>query len=707
MHYKRLKIYGDKLNLYKKQFNEIISGNNNDKLEDLKKIIDNCNVFEQFNLEYLKLLKNFESKESFEKDLKKYEVTISDENLNKYFKEFYNNNINSCNNTNNTNNNINTNNNSNTNNINNNINTNNTNIINNCIYNNTNNDSITSIHTSKKIQLIIAQLITLQFQSSLNKEEQKDDLEQKLDEQKNKETLEQLLLQLNYESKNAFKTNFQLLPFDNIKLFLNKVYDIFCKNIYEQIKSFSNFNNYKTNEEKEFDVALSNEIELMINKLEAQNFTSNNQLSEELELKEIKLISFRILHNNKFKEYINGLKNFYFETSDYFNKRIKSDDFKDEEYIYMYEKYFFFISNYNFFYLDTLYIDIWKESIKSYDIKYIKVKIEAKNKDNDIKEQKKIFKLINQEKDIEMTFGEKKFIIKNFDRFSFKVLIKLLCNKSDFLPIDDFQLLKALKIQYFDNYIKETILNEKWRNFFYRICTSNVVDNLVQEVYKHQIEKENYKQLIDSISFFNFNSHFYGQTFSYANIFISGLMNINVYNNNDKIRYYIMILISILHEVLGHSLVFILQNIFDKNILSPLTTGSLFSNYANKRQRESGEYMIICLFGKKISYLSFDEIFYIFDLKNYEMNKYTDFKNKFLELQNKITLGKQKIPDVFEDILKEESIKYNGLIPVCTFIKDDDEIPGLILFDEGRICNINDLTNYNNNNNYIKNNQIN
>jgi hypothetical protein len=113
------------------------------------------------------------------------------------------------------------------------------------------------------------------------------------------------------------------------------------------------------------------------------------------------------------------------------------------------------------------------------------------------------------------------------------------------------------------------------------------------------------------------------------------------------------------------------------------------------------------LIWKKISYLSFDEIFYIFDLKNYEMNKYTDFKNKFLELQNKITLGKQKIPDVFEDILKEESIKYNGLIPVCTFIKDDDEIPGLILFDEGRICNINDLTNYNNNNNYIKNNQIN
>jgi len=58
-------------------------------------------------------------------------------------------------------------------------------------------------------------------------------------------------------------------------------------------------------------------------------------------------------------------------------------------------------------------------------------------------------------------------------------------------------------------------------------------------------------------------------------------------------------LIYILHEVLGHSFEFIFQNIFDKNILSPLTTGSLYSNYSNKRKRESGEYIIISLFGKK------------------------------------------------------------------------------------------------------------
>ena len=76
---------------------------------------------------------------------------------------------------------------------------------------------------------------------------QKDNITQKKDEQKNQEALEQILMELKTQSKNAFKTNFQLLPFDNIKLFLNKVYDIFCENIYVQIKSFSNFKNYKTN----------------------------------------------------------------------------------------------------------------------------------------------------------------------------------------------------------------------------------------------------------------------------------------------------------------------------------------------------------------------------------------------------------------------------------------------------------------------------
>jgi len=88
------------------------------------------------------------------------------------------------------------------------------------------------------------------------------------------------------------------------------------------------------------------------------------------------------------------------------------------------------------------------------------------------------------------------------------------------------------------------------------------------------------------------------------------------------------------------------------------------------------------------------------------MKKYTDFKDKFLEIKNKIALEEHKIPDVLEDILKEESIQNNRLISVYTFMNDVDEIPGLILFDEGRICNINDLANYNNNN-YIKNNQIN
>ena len=64
-------------------------------------------------------------------------------------------------------------------------------------------------------------------------------------------------------------------------------------------------------EEKKIDDNLSNEIELMTQELK---FNSSNRITEEeIELKEIKLITYRILHNNKFKERIyKRIKKFLF-----------------------------------------------------------------------------------------------------------------------------------------------------------------------------------------------------------------------------------------------------------------------------------------------------------------------------------------------------------------------------------------------------------
>ena len=49
------------------------------QLEDLKNIIEKkCNIFEKYNIEYLKILKNKVHIEDFKEELKKYHDSISE-----------------------------------------------------------------------------------------------------------------------------------------------------------------------------------------------------------------------------------------------------------------------------------------------------------------------------------------------------------------------------------------------------------------------------------------------------------------------------------------------------------------------------------------------------------------------------------------------------------------------------------------------------
>ena len=55
--------------------------------------------------------------------------------------------------------------------------------------------------------------------------------------------------------------------------------------------------------------------------------------------------------------------------------------------------------------------------------------------------------------------------------------------------------------------------------------------------------------------------------------------------------------------------------------MSPKTNDINYSCYANKRTPESGEYIIVQLFGRKIEKLTLKEIWYIFDLNNYKLSR--------------------------------------------------------------------------------------
>ena len=74
----RLEFYDIKLKEAYEDFNKI-QKKSNDKLDDLKKLVDKCNILEEFNVEYLKELKKIEKKEIFQKSLELYEESLSKE----------------------------------------------------------------------------------------------------------------------------------------------------------------------------------------------------------------------------------------------------------------------------------------------------------------------------------------------------------------------------------------------------------------------------------------------------------------------------------------------------------------------------------------------------------------------------------------------------------------------------------------------------
>ena len=170
---KHLDIYEKQLVKIKEDYNKIINDKENkyDKLEKLKKIIDKCNIIEEYNIEYLKELNSVEDENNFKQNLKKYEGSISSKLINENFEKYKN--------------------------------------------------AINKIDAIDKINLLILSIVNLKF---LSLKEQTKNLKNIFNEIK---------------SQKIYKLNFQLLPSDNLELYLFNLYQVFCLNIYDKIPKFT------------------------------------------------------------------------------------------------------------------------------------------------------------------------------------------------------------------------------------------------------------------------------------------------------------------------------------------------------------------------------------------------------------------------------------------------------------------------------------
>ena len=207
------------------------------------------------------------------------------------------------------------------------------------------------------------------------------------------------------------------------------------------------------------------------------------------------------------------------------------------------------------------------------------------------------------------------------------------------------------------------------------------------------ILQQDYKNIIDSVKFFNFNASFLGETFSNYKIYISGLMKMNESNENkknnykEKITYYIIMLLTFLHEIIDHALDNLHRNLFDSNINASEAKDIINSKSANKRGYESGEDLHVKLFGKLLKELSLEEVCFILDIKNYQEKSYKQFRKNFSKCRNK----KFSVPYILEDlkdIIDIQNTEKFGKIYLNIYLPDNENNFMIYLLDENtRICN--------------------
>lgn len=187
------------------------------------------------------------------------------------------------------------------------------------------------------------------------------------------------------------------------------------------------------------------------------------------------LTIFKIVHNKQFKKYLEYI-NYFYESVTNFIQRFLEKPIMNEEDIEIFENFVFFIGNYDFENINYNYINIYQDSFKEFPLDYIRNTIEKINA-NEYYLFRKSFSL--KDGNIKMIYWDRKFIVKDVEKYLFDSLIFFLAYKIEIGPISDFELLKYLKIQYYDSFFKEKILTNKYQTFLYQVFSSPTISHLV------------------------------------------------------------------------------------------------------------------------------------------------------------------------------------------------------------------------------------
>ena len=367
-----------------------------------------------------------------------------------------------------------------------------------------------------------------------------------------------------------------------------------------------------------------------------------------------------------FYVYIKHLCQFITSIYNSFEKKFKQNDIfineiyetKQKNDINLFTDFIFFITHFDFVEGQFEYFS------KTWQITFLS--ITSGNIDCNLFD--KNIKRINN--DLEVVFKKKKHKINNIDDYIprfINILVELKKNQINF-P-DCFQLLKFLKMDKLEEHI---FIKSNWDilcDYFSDILTSKAVKSTYIELHKSELlfpSKEEIINILNNMRFVNYNTDFVAETkkrFLYLYMQSSPITNYLIYGINIKKSIYLaMLLISCIHEIIGHLYKGIYNYLYydknDEKLLSPMT-GLLATDCVKASKKESGEDIEELLFGNYGYDMRIKEILFILDKKNYNSD-YKEFNKKFVKVKSKalkISNELKKMLQIFDINLKKLDLK--------------------------------------------------
>ena len=407
----------------------------------------------------------------------------------------------------------------------------------------------------------------------------------------------------------------------NEELYLDTLYNLLIKEIKKNIDNYLKEEINSNEYEKLYNYYFNCKM-IIIEKVDKEDL---KEVEKKLKKYNIILKYLPLFYNN-FENYISKFSYFISNISENFFKKFKNQNDITQE-IELFTDLIFFLMNFNFEKNQKYYIEIWNESL--IEKTNIQIQKELKELSNNILKYQLegntiIVNNIKLKKKRQIKFDNvnnycMKLIIQNFD----------LINENP----SKFMLNKYLKI---NKYPQNIFIKLSWNNYvsyLSKIMTSKVINSIASKIY----DKENYnifnekdiRYILENSRYFIFDSDFTGYTKGrLLLVYIKGILYYDNFNENlNKLFNLTVNIIINIHEITGHLNLRIQNFLYKKKYTSPKPLKG--TQYAQNRNKESGEYIEEQLFGRVLEILTIKEMLYILDLKNYNCD-FEIFKKKFM-----------------------------------------------------------------------------